>query len=183
MTRPAANNDIIPGFDQETCDYLVIRLQRVDTSPTTLLVDLTGSIDAYNCAYVKRAVTRVMESGFRRVILGLRGVDYVSSAGVGTLLTLLRLMMENGGDLTILEPQPKVITILQLMHLETFFASADSLDRALKLPSLADTPAFSGKTTCPVCSATLRAPRPGHFRCSRCKAVIRVKPGGQTVLG
>jgi len=180
MIGSAANNEIIPGFDQETCEYLAIRLQRVDGSPISLLVDLTGSIDAYNCACVKRAVTQALESGFRRIILGLRGVDYVSSAGVGTLLTLLRIMMENGGDLMMLEPQPKVISILQLMHLDTFFGRAESVDAALRLPSLANAPAPSCTTTCPVCGATLRAPRTGHFRCPRCKSVLHAKENGQS---
>jgi len=182
MISPNSNEDIIPGFNDESSDYLGIRLKRVDGSSSSLLVELKGSIDAYNCNYVRRAVTRVMESGYRRVILGLRGVDYVSSAGVGTLLTLLRVLMENGGDLTILQPHPKVVTILELMHLETFFSCVDSLDDAVRSHARSVGASFPGKTRCPVCAIGLLAPKAGRFRCPKCKTVIQVTGNGQSAL-
>lgn len=183
MMQAVGNEEIVRGFDEETCDYLAVRLQKVEGASSCVLVELSGSIDTYNANFVRRAVMRVMESGFRHVILGLRSVDYVSSAGVGTLLTLLRILMENGGNLTLLQPHPKVATVLRLMHLETFFPLATSVRDALNGSPLAGTVVFPLKTQCPLCDTVLRAQEPGRFRCPKCKTVLRVHADGQSTVG
>ena len=53
-TNALSNEEIIPGFDDEACDYLHIALQRVEGSSRCLAVELSGSIDAYNSNFLRR---------------------------------------------------------------------------------------------------------------------------------
>jgi hypothetical protein len=83
-----SNADIVPGFDDEVCDYLEIKLQKTDSDNVGLKLLLTGSIDAYNSACFKRRVMKVIAAGFVRLSFMMSGVDIVSSTGVATLLSL-----------------------------------------------------------------------------------------------
>jgi anti-sigma B factor antagonist len=177
------NEQIIPGFDEETCDYLEIRLRRIEGQDTCLAVELRGSIDAYNTNFLRRSVMKAVDAGFVQLVLVLPGVDYVSSTGVGTLLGLLRTLMEKGGGMTLVDPHPRVTEILKLMHLHTFFSCSDSVDEALLSPAgrLPD-PVFPKKVNCPICDKALRSYKPGRFRCPNCKTTITVDRSGKACL-
>jgi hypothetical protein len=91
MTQKKAdinNNDILPGFDEACCDYLKVGLQKVDGVDSCLALKLKGQIDAYSSRFFQRSVKKAIEAGFIHLIFILDGVDYVSSAGVGTFLKL-----------------------------------------------------------------------------------------------
>lgn len=177
------NEQIIPGFDEETCDYLEIRLRRIEGQDQCLAVELRGSIDAYNTNFLRRSLMMAADAGFIQLVLVLPGVDYVSSTGVGTLLALLRTLMEKGGGLALVNPHPRVMEILKLMHLHTFFSCSDSVDEAFLSPAgnLAGS-VFPRKVNCPLCNKALRSYKPGRFRCPNCKTTITVDRSGKACL-
>jgi anti-anti-sigma factor len=156
------NEEIIPAFDEETCDYLKIKLRRIEGQDQCLAVELRGSIDAYNTNFLRRSLMRAVDAGYIQVVLVLPGVDYFSSTGVGTLLALLRTLMGKGGGMTLVDPHPRVMEMLKLMHLHTFFSCSDSVDEAL-LSSAGRMPGsvFPGKVNCPNCKTTITVDRSG----------------------
>ena len=178
-----SNDEIIHGFDEETCDYLRIGLQRVEGVSRCLAVELTGSVDAYNSAFLRRSLVKAMEAGYIQLVLLLPRLDYVSSAGVGTFLSMLRILMEKGGGLTFVNPHPKTMEILKLMHLHTFFSCSDSIDEALDLlAGRRPSSAFPRTLSCPICDTALRAQKPGRFRCPKCKTTLMVDRTGTACL-
>jgi len=82
-----SNAEIVPSFDDEVCDYLEIKLQKIGGDNVGLQLLLTGSIDAYNSECFKRRVMKVIAAGFVRLSFMMSGVDGVSSTGVATLLS------------------------------------------------------------------------------------------------
>jgi anti-anti-sigma factor len=120
------NEEILPGFDEEVCDYLTIRLQKMGENALSL--EFTGSIDAYNSDYLLNSVKKLIEAGFVRLSFSLSGVNSISSTGVATLVSLHRMVTEKGGDLSMVNMQPKVKTVFSLLHVDRLFRCIDSTE-------------------------------------------------------
>jgi len=124
-----ATNEIVPEFDDEAGGNLEVSLRRVGGDNTCLLVKLRGSVDSFSADYLRRGVFRAIECGFIRLIFDLDNVDHVASMGIGVLIAVQKAVSEKGGDLTLSNVQPKVMTVLKLMCLDSFFRCAGSADR------------------------------------------------------
>jgi anti-anti-sigma factor len=181
------NNEIISGFDDEKDENLTIKLQTTEGLEDCLVLFLNGYIDTYNSNYFQKRVAKVIESGFIRLIFHCGALSYVSSAGVGSFTAFLKSVKPRGGDLVLLEIQPKVYEVFQLLGFSQFFNIRDNLEDALdffKEGSSAEPGALFPKVfNCPVCSRKLKALKPGRFRCSECKSILAVDNAGRVFLG
>lgn len=181
------NNDIVPGFDDEKDDSLKIRLQRVDAVDGCLVLYLTGYIDTYNSNFFQKRVTRAIDGGYIRLIFSCAGLNYVSSTGIGSFTAFLKAVKPRGGDIVLLEIQPKVYEVFQLLGFSQFFNIKDSLNDAVDFfgqkgqGSASDV--FPKIFQCPICSKKLKATKSGRFRCSECKTILAIDTSGQVFLG
>lgn len=182
-----SNNDIVPGFDDEKDDSLKIRLQKVDSVDGGLVLFLTGYIDTYNSNFFQKRVTRAIEAGFTRQIFHCGGLNYVSSTGIGSFTAFLKAVKPRGGDIVLLEIQPKVYEVFQLLGFSQFFNIKDNLDEAVeyfvKGGKVSKTDFFPKVFKCPICSRKLKANKAGRFRCSECKTILAIDNSGQVFLG
>ena len=181
------NNDIVNGFDDEKDESLKIKLQKVNEVEGCLILHLTGYIDTYNSNYFQKRVQRAIESGFIRLVFHCGGLNYVSSTGIGSFTAFLKAVKPRGGDLVLLEIQPKVYEVFQLLGFSQFFNIKDSLDDStnyFKNNTTAEpTSLFPKVFACPICSKKLKALKPGRFRCSECKTILAIDNAGQVFLG
>ncbi len=181
------NNDIVPGFDEEKDDSLKISLQRVENSEGCIVLFLTGYIDTYNSNFFQKRVSKAIEGGFTKLIFNCAGLNYVSSTGIGSFTAFLKAVKPRGGDLVLLEIQPKVYEVFQLLGFSQFFNIKDTLNDAVDFfkagtqGSLADI--FPKIFQCPICSKKLKAMKAGRFRCSECKTILAIDNSGQVFLG
>jgi anti-sigma B factor antagonist len=182
-----SNNDIVPGFDEERDESLKIRLQKVDGTEGCLVLYLTGYIDTYNSNFFQKRVNRAIEAGFTKLIFHCSGLNYVSSTGIGSFTAFLKAVKPRSGDLVLLEIQPKVYEVFQLLGFSQFFNIKDNLDEAVEFFSkgaaINDSDIFPKIFKCPICSTKLRASKPGRFRCSNCKTILAIDNSGQIFLG
>jgi anti-anti-sigma factor len=76
---------------------------------------------------------RIVEAGRRSpyLILDLRELDYVSAAGLGTLLDQARTQARRGGWFRLLSPSPSVAMILRLAGITETLPVWDDEDKAL----------------------------------------------------
>jgi anti-sigma B factor antagonist len=181
------NNDIVPGFDEEKDESLRIKLQKVDDLPGTLVLYLSGYIDTYNSNFFQKRINRAVDAGFTKLIFNCSGLTYVSSTGIGSFTAFLKAVKPKGGDIVLLEIQPRVYEVFQLLGFSQFFTIRDTLDDAIqyfrKSSASPATNVFPKTFTCPVCSTRLRASRSGRFRCSRCRTILAIDASGQVFLG
>jgi len=182
-----ANNDIVPGFDDEKDDSLKITLEKVDSLPNALILFVTGYIDTYNSNSFQKRVNRAVESGFVNLIFHCGGLNYVSSTGIGSFTSFLKAVKPRGGDLVLLEIQPKVYEVFQLLGFSQFFNIKDNLEDAVaffkKDEKAKEQGVFPKIFKCPICSKKLKATKPGRFRCSECKTILAIDNTGQVFLG
>ena len=181
------NNEIVPGFDDEKDDSLKIRLQKFDGVDNCLALYLTGYIDTYNSNYFQKRVNKSIEAGFIKLIFHCGGLNYVSSTGIGSFTAFLKAVKPRGGDLVLLEIQPKVYEVFQLLGFSQFFNIKDTLDEAVQFfaqkSEAAGGATFPKIFNCPICSTKLKAGKPGRFRCSNCKTILAIDNTGQVFLG
>ncbi len=182
-----SNNEIVPGFDDEKDDSLKIRLQKFDNVDNCLALYLTGYIDTYNSNYFQKRVNKAIENSFMKLIFHCGGLNYVSSTGIGSFTAFLKAVKPRGGDLVLLEIQPKVYEVFQLLGFSQFFNIKDNLDEAVSFfeqkGSVATGAVFPKIFKCPICSKKLKAGKSGRFRCSECKTILAIDNNGQVFLG
>lgn len=185
----STNNDIVPGFDDEKDDSLKIRLQKVDGVEGCLVLFLTGYIDTYNSNFFQKRVSKAIDSNFYKIVFQCSGLNYVSSTGIGSFTAFLKAVKPKGGDIVLLEIQPKVYEVFQLLGFSQFFNIKDNLEEAVRFfqaegsSDIADNGVFPKTFNCPICSKRLKASKAGRFRCSECKTILAIDNAGQVFLG
>ena len=181
------NNSIVTGFDDEKDDSLKIRLTKIDDVENCLTLSLTGYIDTYNSNSFQKRVGKAIESGFTRLIFNCGGLNYVSSTGIGSFTAFLKQVRPRGGDIVLLEIQPKVYEVFQLLGFSQFFNIKDNIDEAVGFfrqgEKSSSASVFPKVFSCPICNRRLRAARPGRFRCAECRTILAIDNSGQVFLG
>ena len=181
-----ANNNLVPGFNDEKEDSLKITLQKVDQVRNGIILYLNGYIDTYNSSFFQKRVAKVVDAGYKNLIFNCAALNYVSSTGIGSFTAFLKMVKPSGGDIVLLEIQAKVYEVFQLLGFSQFFNIKGSAEEAIALFKqgvVTETGIFPKIFTCPVCSKKLKAPRSGRFRCSECKTILAVDANGQVFLG
>ena len=98
----------------------------------------------------------------------------------------MKLVKPKGGDIVLLEIQPKVFEVFQLLGFSQFFNIKNSTEEAVsffKSGSTQTNSLFPKIFSCPVCQRKLKATRAGRFRCSECKSILAIDGQGQVFLG
>jgi anti-anti-sigma factor len=182
-----ANNDIIPQFDNETNESLTITLQDVPSAGGCIVVVLSGYIDTYNSNFFQKQVQRVIEAGFTRLIFNCGSLNYVSSTGIGSFTAFLKTVKPLEGDVVLLNIQPKVYEVFQLLGFSQVFTIKDTLQSAITFfggdPLEPNSTQFPKFFPCPVCSKKLKAVKSGRFRCPGCKTIVAIDHNGLVALG
>lgn len=182
-----SNNEIVPGFDDERDDSLKIRLQKIEETENCLILYLTGYIDTYNSNFFQKRVSKAVDAGYTKLVFNCGGLNYVSSTGIGSFTAFLKAVRPRGGDLVLLEIQPKVYEVFQLLGFSQFFNIKDNLTEAVdffgsnKKEGTSDV--FPKIFQCPICAKKLKATKSGRFRCSECKTILAIDNSGQVFLG
>ncbi|MDR2717786.1 MAG: STAS domain-containing protein [Treponema sp.] len=181
------NNDLVPGFDNEKDENLKIKLQDVPDVEGCLVLVLHGYIDTYNSTSFQNRVQRAIDEGFIRLIFNCNGLSHVSSTGIGSFTVFLKAVKSQGGDIILLEVQPKIYEVLQLLGFSQFFNIQTDLNESIDLfrsnEPQQETEIFPKIFACPFCSKSLKAVKPGRFRCSDCKTIIAIDNAGAVSLG
>jgi anti-anti-sigma factor len=181
------NNEIVAGFDDEKDESLKIKLQKIAEIEGCLVLYLSGYIDTYNSNYFQKRVAKAIDAGFIRLVFQCGGLNYVSSTGIGSFTAFLKSVKPRGGDLVLLEIQPKVYEVFQLLGFSQFFNIKDNLDDSVNYfrngsPG-EQLSLFPKVFACPICSKKLKALKPGRFRCSECKTILAIDNSAQVFLG
>ena len=180
------NNNLVPGLNDEKDDSLKINLEKLAEVDNCLTVYLNGYIDTYNSSFFQKRIAKVVEAGFTNLIFNCASLNYVSSTGIGSFTAFLKMVKPKGGDIVLLEIQPKVYEVFQLLGFSQFFNIKDSMSDAInffKQGAPVAESVFPKVFSCPVCSKRLKATRSGRFRCSECKSILAIDQQGQVFLG
>ena len=83
------------------------------------IVTVTGSLDALTAPELARILTEQITGGHVNLIVNLIGVEFMSSAGLRTLLGAVKESRGQGGDLRIASANPGVDKVLKMSGFHT----------------------------------------------------------------
>ncbi len=96
------------------------------------LVTLQGeTLDASNAKAFRSALAPVLAPG-AKLVFDLKGVRFVDSSGLGTLLSCLRQVHGSGGDLKLCDMAKAVRALFELVRMTRIFEIYDSRGEALR---------------------------------------------------
>jgi len=106
-------------MSESTVNIEVEDLKRVE------LVRISGRIDSSNVAQLDN-ILKEIAGRKNNVVLEMSGVDYISSAGLRAMISLLRECKRQKGDVRLAAPSERVSEVLTLAGLDALFMVYDS---------------------------------------------------------
>ena len=87
-----------------------------------------NNINALITDEIRDAVTKVFDNSNSKVIIDLKGVEYIDSSGFGCFLSIMKAARNNYGVLKFANPEPRVMELFKTLHLHTVFQIFDNVD-------------------------------------------------------
>jgi anti-sigma B factor antagonist len=105
----------------------------IELSGTIRLVRVAGRLDTTTAEAFDARLLDVAGAEGAGVVLDLAQVSYVSSAGLRSLLVLLKQVKAHGGVLVLAAVHPRVQDIFEIAGFTTMFPAAPTTDAALAM--------------------------------------------------
>lgn len=81
---------------------------------------------------IRDEINKVFINSGSKLIIDLKGVEYIDSSGFGCFLSIMKTARNNYGTLKFANPEPRVKELFQTLHLDTVFEIYDDLDECIK---------------------------------------------------
>jgi len=89
------------------------------------------SINALITEQIREGILRVIDNSNSKIIIDLKGIEYIDSSGFGCFLSVMRASRSNYGILKFANPEPRVMDLFKTLHLHTVFQIYDDLESCL----------------------------------------------------
>ena len=96
------------------------------------IIQPQGRVDSEGALDLELSLQEGYKAGSYRVILDLSQVSYINSAGLRVLAAMLTQNQDNGGDLLLASPTPKIRRILHIIGFDNFFSLFDNIESAVQ---------------------------------------------------
>ena len=91
-----------------------------------------NKINALVTDEIRETILKVFDNSNSKVIIDLKGVEYVDSSGFGCFLSVMRAARNNYSTLKFANPEPKVTELFETLHLHTVFQIYTDMDSCVK---------------------------------------------------
>ncbi len=86
----------------------------VSREPGYVVLSVAGELDAATEQRFRDALTSVLTHGVPRIVVDLSRVAFISSAGIGVLMGVRRVLADGGGSLALACPHGEVAQVLSI---------------------------------------------------------------------
>ncbi len=90
-----------------------------------------NNINALITDEIRDGIIKILDNSNSKVIIDLKGVEYIDSSGFGCFLSIMRASKSNYGILKFANPEPRVMDLFQTLHLQTVFQIYDDIDTCM----------------------------------------------------
>lgn len=99
----------------------------------TIVVFKPGSrmVDQNNAATYLEALRPATEAG-RNIVLDLSTIQFLNSAGLGSIVVLIRDVKLNNGQIRLCSPLPTVRALFKMVHLENLASIDNDLESSIQ---------------------------------------------------
>lgn len=102
-----------------------------DKADNVLVVTLTGSLDGHTTPQLESFLKGKLEAGLNRMVVVLKDVGYIASAGVGVLINFMKQCKAAAGAFEIAEPSGSVNEVLEILGLDALMTLHPDCNQAI----------------------------------------------------
>ncbi len=92
-------------------DFSIEKTERGDAT----VLRLAGMLDAHTTPQMEKAFEDLIAEEKYKIVVNLKNLDYISSAGLGVFMAFVETMRENGGDIKFCEAPEKIYGVFDLL--------------------------------------------------------------------
>ena len=107
----------------------MIAARRIDDNVVVICPE--KALDNNNAHEMSEAITRAQSEGYKYIIVNLSRLDFISSAGVGSILGVVGSSRASGGDIVLCNASDKVRHIFEILDLCDYLNIVESEEAAL----------------------------------------------------
>ena len=108
---------------------MALNIEVKEIARRNYIVDLHGSIDNESYLDLEKSLRGIAHEQTKTVTLNMKRVSYISSAGIGVLLSGRKLLNERSAVMALAGLQPLVKKVFDVMKLSPIFLILDDLPR------------------------------------------------------
>lgn len=108
-------------------------MQTRKTQEGTVL-SITGRMDAVTAPEIEKGLSALVDNGEKRLIIDLKDLEYISSAGLKSILVLAKRLKREEGNMVFANLQGHVMEVFRISGFYDLFTICDSVDDALGRP-------------------------------------------------
>jgi len=104
----------------------------IDKQPKAIIVVVKGHMDAVSGPVFERTMADHIATGASRFVVDFSALEYISSAGLRSLLTTAKSLRARDGELVFAALRDVVREVFEIGGFSAIFSTYDSTDAALK---------------------------------------------------
>jgi anti-sigma B factor antagonist len=91
-----------------------------------------NKINALITDEIRSQIIKVFENASSKVVIDLKGVEYIDSSGFGCFLSVLKAAKSNYGTLKFANAEPSVQALFKTLHLHTIFEIYNDTEECIR---------------------------------------------------
>jgi anti-sigma B factor antagonist len=95
------------------------------------IIEASGEIDVYNSGEIKKLIDAYIARGINKILLDMKGVDYLDSSTISVLLTERERLKNHGGGLKLLGLQETPRKVFEIAKIDSIFEIYEDEGEAL----------------------------------------------------
>lgn len=96
------------------------------------VISVSGRLDALQAPNFEKYCASLIEAGNTQLILDFAALEYISSAGLRSILTVAKKLRACGGKLALCNLTGFVAEVISISGFDSFLAIYESIDKALE---------------------------------------------------
>ena len=109
-----------------------MRVTLIEHQPEIIILIIEGRIDSFTAETLKGHIEPLLADDISRFVIDLGLTSFIDSAGMATLVSLMKKSRYKGGDLKLIWPHSEAARhILNLMRFDMVFDIRETLNEAL----------------------------------------------------
>lgn len=123
-------------LDMESEKLGIVKIHSRELEGGVVVLDVEGHLDSSSAAELEGVLESVHEYGYRKMIVNLKGVSYISSGGWGIFTGRVKTLREDEGDVVLVGMSPEVYDIYELLGFADIIMHFQTVDEAVGFISL-----------------------------------------------
>lgn len=85
------------------------------------IMEVSGSVDIPGAEYLKKSLTKVLDSDATEVVVDFKEVSFIGSSGIGKLLLFYKNFTAKGGKISMINLNKEITMLFKAIKLDKLF--------------------------------------------------------------